>query len=141
VPYLSFRIARQWYGIHVDNVIEVMQMVYLSDMPAAAPDVLGVMNLREKVVPVIDLRIRFGITNPVLGLNTPIIGVNTPHGPVGLVVDDVDDVRPISPETLQPDRESPYVTHVATLDDRLLMLIDTAHLYQVQTSVHTDLSS
>lgn len=138
MPYLSFRIAQQWYGIHVDHVIEVMQMVYLSEMPAAAPDVLGVMNLRETVVPVIDLRIRFGIANPALDLSTPIIGVNTPHGPVGLVVDDVDDVRSISPETLQPDRESHYVTHVATLDDRLLMLIDTEHLYQAQIPAPAD---
>lgn len=130
--YLSFRLAHQWYGTHVDNVIEVMQMVYLSKVPAASPDVLGVMSMREMVVPVIDLRIRFGLPDPVLDLSTPIIGIRTSHGAIGLVVDDVDDVHLIADDMLQVDHESSYVTHIATLNDRLIMLLDVKQLHHEQ---------
>lgn len=133
--YLSFRIAQQWYGVRVDEVIEVLQLVYLNPLPAAADDVLGLMTLRETIVPVIDLRIRFGLPPTQITLTTPIIAIRTATNTLGIVVDDVDDVLEIAPSLHHEDHNSPYVVQVVTLEDRLLMLLDTNRLSQIVDAV------
>ena len=87
--YLSFRIGSQWYGIQLDEVIEVLHMLMLTELPGTMSDVLGLMSLRDLVVPVIDLRLRFGVAHPAYKLDTPIIVARTPHRIVGLLVDDI----------------------------------------------------
>lgn len=162
--YLSFRVGQQWYGVDVSNVIEVLHMVALTELPAAAPDVLGLMIVREAVMPVIDLRRRFGLGQPALRLDTPIIALRTgglrPAGeraaangnarqhngasdrPLGLVVDEVDDVEYVATEHLAVyhDTDSPYVTHVARLPDRLLLVLDTS-LLRRETNVQAAIAN
>lgn len=133
--YLSFRIAHQWYGVRVDEVIEVLQLVYLNPLPAAADDVLGLMTLREAIVPVIDLRIRFGLPPVQMTLTTPIIALRTATNTLGIVVDDVDDVLEIAPSLHHEDHNSPYVTQVVKTEARLLMLLDTDRLSQIVDAV------
>ena len=98
--YLVFRVGREWYGISVDSVIEVLHLVALNEIPGT--DILGVMTLRNRAIKVFDLRLRFGISNPNYSLTLPIIAVNTPHGAIGLVVDETDDVKQVAPENIIP---------------------------------------
>lgn len=123
--YLRFRVGYEWYGIEVDSLIEVLHFVALSELPAARPDILGMMRLRETVVPVIDLRLRFGL-EATYNLNTPIVVARTPGGATGLVVDDVDDLVRITVDQVsaQQDGPSPYVAGTARLSDSLLLLLD-----------------
>lgn len=128
--YLSFRVGHQWYGIDVDNILEVMHFMTLTELPGTPPDVLGLLTFRGEVMPVIDLRLRFGTGDASLRLDTPIIGIHTPEGPLGLVVDDADDVEQVAASQISAKARtaSPYVTSVARLDDRLLLLLDTGLL-------------
>lgn len=126
--YLSFRIGPEWYGVELDDIIEVLHFMALTELPAAPPDVLGLMVLRDTVMPVVDLRLRFDLPNASLTLNTPIIAVRTPHGPIGMVVDDVDDVEQVTEFVQHHETLSPYVNGVAKLPTRLLLLFDTALL-------------
>ncbi len=128
--YLSFRVGHQWYGIEVDHILEVLHFVALSELPGSLTDVLGLMTLREEVMPVVDLRLRFGASETPLSLDTPIIAVRTPHGPLGLVVDDADDVEEVTSEQTADGHRavSPYVNGVARLSGRLLLILDTALL-------------
>ena len=98
--YLVFRVGREWYGIGVDAVIEVLHLVALNEIPGS--DVLGVMTLRNRAMKVFDLRQRFGLPNPHYSLTTPIIAVNTPQGAIGLVVDETDDVIQVAAENILP---------------------------------------
>jgi purine-binding chemotaxis protein CheW len=123
--YLSFRVGEEWYGIKLDRIIEVLNFMVLTQLPAAPPDMLGLMVLRDSVMPVVDLRLRFGLPDAPLTLNTPIIAVRTPHGPMGLVVDDVDDVEQVTEFVQHNKTPSPYVNGVAKLVTRLLLLFDT----------------
>src|SRR5262245_20211694 len=86
--YLRFRLAHEWYGIEVGSIIEVLQFLSFNELPASHPDVLGVMRLRELVLPLIDLRIRFGLAASYT-LGTPVIVVQCPAGSMALVVDEV----------------------------------------------------
>ncbi|MBN1966681.1 MAG: chemotaxis protein CheW [Anaerolineae bacterium] len=146
--YLSFRVGQQWYGVDVGRVIEVLHMVALTELPAATPDVLGLLVVREVVMPVIDLRRRFGLTPKPLRLDTPIIALYSDglrpagsfqngaaqekqtSGPIGLVVDEVDDVIDVTAAQIAVygDTDSPYVTQAARLPNRLLLVLDTALL-------------
>ena len=128
--YLRFRVGNQWYGIDVDHVIEVLNFMMLTEIPGAAPDLLGMMTLRDMVIPVTDLRLRFGLSDVELAVDTPVIAVNTDHNPMGLVVDDVDDLATINTDQIASyqGNDSPYVTQVARLDDGLLLLLDLSLL-------------
>ncbi len=124
--YLSFRIGSQWYGVNLDNVMEVHYLMALTELPSAPPGVLGLMTVRDQVLPVLDMRVRFGQTDPALKLDTPIITVRRAQGPLGLLVDDVDNVEVISNAQIvnYDGREFKDISKVIKLDDRLLLVID-----------------
>lgn len=128
MQYLRCRVGREWYGIAVEQVIEVLQLVALNEIPGARPHVLGLLTLRDVVMPVMDLRILFGAEDIQLDLDTPIIALNTADGPVGVVVDDVDDVQRVSEIGDQHGHESPYIMATAKVEDRLLLLLDVERL-------------
>ncbi len=127
-PVLSVRTGHQWYGIDVEHVIEVLHFVALDELPGAPPGVLGLITVRDTVMPVIDLRIHFGLSEAPLRLNTPIVAVHTPTGAMGLVVDEADTVEEVSVEQMSAydSSESPYVTAVVRVSKRLLLLLDTS---------------
>jgi len=125
--YLCCRVGTEWYGVEVSQVIEVLHFVALHEIPGAKPDVLGLLTLRDLIMPVIDLRVRFGLSRAELNVDTPIIAVNTSNGPVGLVVDDVDDVEQVTQIKAEQGKESPFTLGTARLDNRLLLILDIAH--------------
>ncbi len=127
--HLSFRVGRQWYGIDVNRVIEVLHMVALTELPGTTPDVLGVMTLRDMVIPVVDLRLRFQLPEAQFRLETPIIAIRTTDGAIGIVVDDVDDVELITDMADYRGNESRYVEGVVNLPDKLLLLFDIEQLH------------
>ncbi len=127
---LTFRVGHEWYGVDIDSVLEVTYLVALTELPAASPDVLGLMTVRREVMPVIDLRLRFGEGEAALHLNTPIVCVRTERGAVGLVVDEAEDVIPVG-EQHQTDydgKESRYLRGVLRQPGRLILLLDAARL-------------
>lgn len=128
MAYLTFRVGDQWYGVDVDNVIEVMHFVALDELPLAEPDILGLMTLRDKVITVLDLRRRFGVPDTTHHLYTPIIALRTDKCILGLVVDDVDDVQYIDEFAEYTGSNGAYIEQVARLSERLVMLLDVNQL-------------
>ena len=128
--YLRCRVGREWYAINVDSVLRVLHLVALTELPDSGPDVLGLLTLPDRVVPVIDLRRRFGLADVTFRLDTPIVAVDTPYGAVGLVVDEADDIEPVDEAQIAPftGGVSPYIVGVARLPDHLLLLLDTSLL-------------
>lgn len=127
---LRCQIGQQWYGVNVVDVVEVLHFVALTDMPGSPPHVLGLLTLRDMVMPVIDLRLLFGLPAQ-YRLDLPIITVNTPHGPLGLVVDDVDDVVRVEQTDAYQNDTNLYVQRAARLDDRLLLLLNLERLFDI----------
>jgi purine-binding chemotaxis protein CheW len=133
--FLTFRVGLEWYGADIDSVIEVTYLVMLTELPATTPDMLGLITVRDDVMPVIDLRQRFGQADGVLKMDTPIICMHTANGPIGLVVDEAEDVIRVesAPVAGYEGRESRYVSGVLRLPDRLLLLLNGA---QLRSEVH-----
>lgn len=138
LQYLTAQIGGMWYGIPLDAVIEVLQMVSLTELPKAEPDVLGLLTLRDHIMPVIDLRVRFGCRDTQLHVSTPIIGVRGPSDGqrVGFVVDDADSVVRLDAETPIQASSFPYLSGAVQLDRYVLLLLDIPSFFAEGNLAH-----
>jgi purine-binding chemotaxis protein CheW len=129
--YLSARIGSQWYGIEVDKVIEVLHLVAFTEIHAHQNDVLGLITVRDIVMPLIDLRRRFGLYDAPLKLDTPVVAIRDSNGAVALLFDDtdrVDDIAESQVTAYEDSHQFPYIRGVAKLPGRLLLLLDTSRI-------------
>jgi len=103
--YLTFTLADEEYGISILKVKEIIGMMTITAVPQTPPYVKGVVNLRGKVIPVTDLRLKFGIASMAYTERTCIIVVEirAPAGMVliGIVVDSVSEVLNIREEEVE----------------------------------------
>ncbi len=101
--FLTFRVADQTYGLPVTNVVRIIEMVTITQLPDMLETIQGIINLQGKAVPVMDLRHRFGLAHKAYGLHTPIILANISDNDhmLGLIVDAVEDVLEISAKNLE----------------------------------------
>jgi len=115
--YLTFVLGDESYGIAVLKIREIIRLPDITAVPQMPPHIRGVINLRGKIIPVVDLRARFGLPRAEATDRTCVIvmQVNTPNGasvPMGLVVDDVEEVINLAPVDIQ---ETPdFGSHVET---------------------------
>lgn len=127
---VSFSLGEEEYGINILKVREIDRMMEITRTPEAPPFVEGVVNLRGKVIPIVDLRGRFGLEGKAHDKNTRIIMVELAGNVVGFIVDAVREVLRIKreltepPPTLSSGAQEQYITGIAKLDDRLLILLD-----------------
>ncbi|HET8764653.1 MAG TPA: chemotaxis protein CheW [Rhodanobacter sp.] len=134
VQQLTFSLAGEEYGVDILAVREIRGWTRVTRIPQAPPYVLGVLNLRGAVVPVMDLRLRFGIERAEYGVNTVMIVVAVEERLFGIVVDAVSDVIDIDPAAIQPVPDmgaivdTRYLKGLATHVERMVMLLDVEKL-------------
>ena len=100
--YLFFRIDRESYGIGIRYVIEIIELQAISIVPDMPLYVKGVINLRGKVIPIVDLRLRFGIEERIYDDRTCIIVTEVDGILLGCVVDTVEEVMEIPERNIEP---------------------------------------
>jgi len=130
---VSFHVGEEEFGLDILRVQEIIRVQRLTRVPNSPKFVDGVINLRGRVIPVIDLRKRFGIDCTEQGNQTRIVVVEVKGTVLGFIVDSVSEVLRIPAETVeQPPRlgkvEREYVMGVGKLDNRLLILLDVDRL-------------
>ncbi len=126
--YLSVRIGDQWYGIKVEQVIEVLHLVAFTELSGVRDDVLGLIVVRDEAMPLVDMRRRLGLEAVQLNLDTPIVAIRDANGPVALLVDDADRVEEIEEAQIVTSHETqhfPFIRAIARLPDHLMFLLDT----------------
>jgi purine-binding chemotaxis protein CheW len=127
---VSFNIGDEEFGVNILKVQEINRMLAVTRVPNAPEYVDGVINLRGKVIPIIDLRRRFGMERKEHDKNTRIIVVELCGKIVGFVVDAVSEVLRIPKSVTEPPPQivagidAEYITAVGKLEDRLLILLD-----------------
>lgn len=138
---VSFHIGAEEFGLDILRVQEINRMVEITRVPNSPRFVSGVINLRGRVIPIVDLRERFGLARKENDKNTRIIVVELKGRVVGFVVDSVQEVLRIPRSITEPPPPmvagigSEYITAVGKLEDRLLILID---LERILTSTEQD---
>jgi len=127
---VSFDIGGEEFGVDILKVREINRMIEVTRVPNAPEFVDGVINLRGKVIPIIDLRRRFGMERKEHDKNTRIVVVELNGRVVGFVVDAVSEVLRIPKSVTEPPPpivagvHAEYITAVGKLEDRLLILLD-----------------
>lgn len=139
--YLTFSLDQQEYGISILKVKEIIGMMRITPVPQTPEHVKGVINLRGKVIPVIDLRIRFGMSGCEYTERTCIVVVETHSGSgklhIGTVVDSVSEVLNIKGSEIE---ETPgfgttlntdYILGMAKIAGSLKILLDIDHVLSI----------
>ena len=127
---VTFSIGEEEFGVDILKVQEIIRTMEITKVPRAPEFVEGVINLRGKVIPIIDLRRRFGLSSKTHDSHTRIIVIEINSMIVGFVVDSVSEVLRIPVSTVEPPppvvagMDSDYISGVGKLQDRLLILLD-----------------
>ena len=127
---VTFRLGNEEFSLDILRVQEIIRHMELTRVPRTPDFVDGVINLRGRVIPVLDLRKRFGLPSEERTNETRIIVVDVDNKTVGLKVDAVSEVLRLPADTVEPapaivtGAESDYIKGVGKLDGRLLILLD-----------------
>ncbi len=127
---VSFRLAREEYGIEITKVQEIILLGEITRVPQTPDFIKGLINLRSTVIPVVDLRLRFGLAAEEPTDETRIMVVNVGGKTLGVIVDAVSEVLRVSQEQIVPPPPTvsgvghEYLTGLVKLDNRLLILLN-----------------
>ncbi|MBP7414566.1 MAG: chemotaxis protein CheW [Simplicispira sp.] len=128
--FLAFKLGQEEYGMDILRVQEIRSYEKPTLLPHGPAHLLGVVNLRGTIVPLMDLRVRLQLAQATYDAHTVVIVVNVGQRVVGLVVDSVSDVLSLRPEQMRPvpALESGFAPeHLLALgcvDERTLLLLD-----------------
>jgi purine-binding chemotaxis protein CheW len=139
--YVAFRLGQEEYAFDIASVREIFPTQDITKVHRSPKHIEGVINLRGKLVTVVDLRKRFKLDAKTLDENARIIVVDATDAPVGFMVDEVTEVVRLSAESIEPvpeyvaqEIESEYVSGIAKLDERLITIIDPLKVLELSTN-------
>jgi len=142
IRYLTFRTDGQLFGIPITEIVQITQIQEIIELPEQPPYVKGIINLRGQIIPVIDVRLRFGKRDVPPDERTCIIITHVRDNDFGLIVDEVDEVAEIRAEQISAppkvhaaaDKINAYLTGIAKLKangsqkERVALLIHAARI-------------
>jgi purine-binding chemotaxis protein CheW len=132
-----FELADEFYGVDISGVESIIRLQGITAVPQAPDFVEGVTNLRGTVLPVIDLRRRFSLPANDRNGDTRIVVVDVEGSKVGMIVDAVTEVLRVPAEAIEPPSplvvtaSSAFITGIARLENRLVILIDLSRVLSV----------
>ena len=140
---VTFNLGREEFAVPILQIQEINRLVDITKVPKSPEFVEGVINLRGKVIPIIDLRKRFGLLHAELCKDSRIVVVNMDSRMIGLIVDSVSEVLRLSqsaielPPPIVAGIDSEYIKGLGKLDGRLLILLDLNRILTKEE--HTEL--
>ena len=132
--FLTFTLGDEEYGVEILRVQEIRGYESVTHIANAPDFIKGVINLRGVIVPIVDMRIKFGFANVTYDQFTVVIILNVAGRIVGMVVDGVSDVINLTSEQIRPAPEmgsgvnAKYIIGLGTIDARMLILVDIEKL-------------
>ena len=144
--FLTFTLGEEEYGVEILKVQEIRSYEPPTTIANAPAFIKGVVNLRGVIVPIVDMRIKFGLGSSQYNQFTVVIILNVAHRVVGMVVDGVSDVLTLNSEQIRPAPEfaagldTKYITGLGTVDKRMLILMDIEKLMTSSDMALTDVT-
>lgn len=138
---VSFKLGDEEFAIDIGRVQEINRMMKITKVPNSPEFIEGVVNLRGKIVPVVNLRERLGLAKKEEDTKTKIIVTDINNSLIGFIVDEVNEVLRISKEIIEPAPtlavgiEKKLINGVAKLDERLLILLNLDLLFTEQIEI------
>lgn len=128
--YVIFHLSKETFGIDIAKVWEIITLQAITKVPHTASFIEGIINLRGKVIPVLDLRRRFGLPSVEENRSMRIVVIEIEGNTLGMIVDGVSEVLRINSEIVEAtppaisNVDSDYLEGVAKLEDRLIILLN-----------------
>lgn len=128
---VRFMVGKESFGVDIGRIQEIVTVPEITRVPDTPDFIEGIINLRGKIVSVIDLRKRLRINGACRHKKNRILVTEIEGKVVGLVVDEVSEVLRLNPDTIEPPPEmvnsgAQYITGVGKLEDKIVMLLDIA---------------
>jgi purine-binding chemotaxis protein CheW len=136
--FVVFDLAGEQYGVNIASVESIIKMPAITKLPHAPGFVEGVTNLRGMVLPVVDLRKRFGLSEQSPDRDGRIIVVSLAGTGVGMIVDGVSEVLTLPDQAVEPlpamatTIDSAFITGIAKMDPRLVILLDLSRVLKAE---------
>jgi len=137
--FLTFILAGEEYGVDILRVQEIKGWDAVTTIPNTPEYLRGVINLRGTIVPIIDMRIRFGLEKLDYGPLTVVIVLKVDHGEksrvIGIVVDGVSDVYNVPEDEVKPSPDfgsavdTEFVRGLATIDEKMVIILDIDQMF------------
>ncbi|MEG2073358.1 MAG: chemotaxis protein CheW [Angelakisella sp.] len=132
--YLTFFTGKQLFGVPICDVVQIVGIQVITEVPEFPQYAKGIINLRGTIIPVIDVRLRFGMAEKPYDEHTCIIVTLIHDVAIGFIVDSVDSVTDIESENICPppkvssDYTGSYLTGIAKHMGKVVLLMDTQKL-------------
>ena len=143
--YVVFQLGKEEYGVEILQTKEIHRYTKITRVPNAPYFVKGVINIRGEIIPIVDLRVRFGMEPVQIGEHTRIITVLVNGGQkIGFLVDNVNEVLWIEGSAIEPapsvsggiDKE--YLTGVGKIGERLIVLLNIEKILNLDATVKNE---
>lgn len=144
--YLTFNLVDETFASHVNNVLKILEMQKITEVPKAPEYMKGVINLRGNVLPVIDARLKFGMTAKPYTEKTCIlvlsIEIENENVEVGAIVDAVLDVIEFPKENIKPapslgsKYKSDFIEGIMEFDNKFLMVLNMNAVFSTDDIIH-----
>lgn len=136
--YLTFTLGEELYGIDIRAVIEIIGIMPITKVPEVPAYVQGIINLRGKIIPVVDMRLRFGQEYSPYSDRTCVIIISVNDVLIGLIIDGVSEVLTIPENSIVPPPElksvrNRYVKNIGKLsEEKVVLLLDWKKLFSTE---------
>ncbi|QTN00591.1 chemotaxis protein CheW [Sediminibacillus dalangtanensis] len=138
VKTIIFQLKQQQYGVDIQQVRSIERLVDVTEVPNTSDFIKGIINLRGQVIPIIDLKERLNLGKQDYSEETRVLIIEIEGVTAGLIVDEAKDVIDIDPEIIDPTPSmaggvhSEFLRGVAKLEDRLLIMLDFASIFDTR---------
>lgn len=124
--YLLFNINSSYYGLPLAMALEILTIQHITRLPCVVPYIKGIINLRGKVIPVLDVRSKLSVPELEYDNKTCIIVIDLHDMYIGLIVDMVSEVLTVSQDQIipPPKNSASYISSVTQLEDKLVLNLD-----------------
>lgn len=134
--FVVFRLGRETYALDISAVLEIITMQNITEVPGTDEYIDGIINLRGRVIPVLNLHKKFGLSGGDFTRATRIVVVEVNSCSIGMLVDEVSEVVNISRDSIEKPSEimvgadSEYLAGVAKVDGRLIIILELEKVLQ-----------
>ncbi|MFT5661536.1 MAG: purine-binding chemotaxis protein CheW [Sulfurimonas sp.] len=136
--YLTFSVDDEKYGIHISRIKEIIATINITHIPKTPDFVKGVINLRGSIIPVVDVRLKFGMQEREMDINTAIIIYEVDKSSIGFIVDQVEDVLSIDKKHISEaprfgsNIDTSFIENVAEVENDVIMLLNLEKIFEAE---------
>ncbi|MDR0434862.1 MAG: chemotaxis protein CheW [Gracilibacteraceae bacterium] len=144
--YLTFAVSEQFFGISISDVVEIISLCPIAQVPQFSGYAKGIINLRGRIIPVVDVRLRFHLPEKEYDGRTCIIITNINELDIGFIVDEVREVMDIDPADVEPAPKLTasyahrFITGVGKRSDKMILLLDSQRLLNEEETAALDVT-